>query len=94
MNVPLDSASVDYHVTLAQRTAFTCLTHPQLQEDIYAQLIKQSNRKMAKQNLTAISNHERNTMGKNTDDIAVQQVKIALRELLLLRTNSSIIMLY
>nr|XP_039253931.1 pleckstrin homology domain-containing family H member 1-like [Styela clava] len=79
MNIELDSASVDYHVTLAQRTASTCLTHQQLQGEIYSQLIKQCNGKIAKQNSSSISPKHNNmtkikTSTVTDDETAVLQV--------------------
>ncbi|XP_009860274.3 pleckstrin homology domain-containing family H member 1 [Ciona intestinalis] len=44
-NVSLDVASADYHVTLVQRVAHSCLTHVELRNEIYAQLIKVTNRR-------------------------------------------------
>uniref|UniRef100_H2YSV7 PH domain-containing protein n=1 Tax=Ciona savignyi TaxID=51511 RepID=H2YSV7_CIOSA len=44
-NVALDVASADYHVTLVQRIAHSCLTHLELRNELYAQLIKVTNRR-------------------------------------------------
>ncbi|XP_066133344.1 pleckstrin homology domain-containing family H member 1 [Saccopteryx bilineata] len=42
INVPVEAASVDYHVSLAQTALQVCLAHPELQSEIYCQLMKQS----------------------------------------------------
>ncbi|XP_074661838.1 pleckstrin homology domain-containing family H member 1-like [Tubulanus polymorphus] len=42
MNVGIESPSIDYHVNLAQNILHTCLQYPELQSEIYAQLIKQT----------------------------------------------------
>nr|XP_012374633.1 pleckstrin homology domain-containing family H member 1 isoform X2 [Dasypus novemcinctus] len=42
INVPLEAASVDYHVSLAQTALQVCLVHPELQSEIYCQLMKQT----------------------------------------------------
>ncbi|XP_072769846.1 pleckstrin homology domain-containing family H member 1 [Nerophis lumbriciformis] len=45
INVPLESPSVDYHTSLAQNTLQVCLVHPELHNEMYCQLIKQTNRR-------------------------------------------------
>uniref|UniRef100_A0A8C0QWA2 Pleckstrin homology, MyTH4 and FERM domain containing H1 n=1 Tax=Canis lupus dingo TaxID=286419 RepID=A0A8C0QWA2_CANLU len=42
INVPVEAASVDYHVSLAQTALQVCLVHPELQSEIYCQLMKQT----------------------------------------------------
>ncbi|XP_021103134.1 pleckstrin homology domain-containing family H member 1 isoform X4 [Heterocephalus glaber] len=42
INVPVEAASVDYHVSLAQTVLQVCLVHPELQSEIYCQLMKQT----------------------------------------------------
>ncbi|XP_036591199.1 pleckstrin homology domain-containing family H member 1 [Trichosurus vulpecula] len=42
INVPIGAASVDYHVSLAQTALQVCLVHPELQSELYCQLIKQT----------------------------------------------------
>ncbi|XDB54220.1 hypothetical protein AB1E18_007690 [Capra hircus] len=42
INVPVEAASVDYHVSLAQTALQVCLAHPELQSEIYCQLMKQA----------------------------------------------------
>ncbi|XP_069495090.1 pleckstrin homology domain-containing family H member 1 [Ambystoma mexicanum] len=42
INVPLEAPSIDYHVSLAQTALQVCLTHAELQNEIYSQLIKQT----------------------------------------------------
>lgn len=42
INVPVEASSVDYHVSLAQRALQVCLVHPELQSEIYCQLMKQT----------------------------------------------------
>lgn len=42
INVPLEASSVDYHASLAQRALQVCLVHPELQSEIYCQLMKQA----------------------------------------------------
>uniref|UniRef100_A0A8C2ZCH0 Pleckstrin homology domain containing, family H (with MyTH4 domain) member 1 n=1 Tax=Cyclopterus lumpus TaxID=8103 RepID=A0A8C2ZCH0_CYCLU len=44
INVLVESPSVDYHTSLAQNALQVCLTHPELQNEVYCQLIKQTNR--------------------------------------------------
>uniref|UniRef100_A0A3B4YAC3 Pleckstrin homology domain containing, family H (with MyTH4 domain) member 1 n=1 Tax=Seriola lalandi dorsalis TaxID=1841481 RepID=A0A3B4YAC3_SERLL len=43
INVLVESPSVDYHTSLAQNALQVCLTHPELQNEMYCQLIKQTN---------------------------------------------------
>lgn len=45
INVPVEAASVDYHVSLAQTALQVCLVHPELQSEIYCQLMKQISRR-------------------------------------------------
>ncbi|CAK6965981.1 pleckstrin homology domain-containing family H member 1 [Scomber scombrus] len=45
INVLAESPSVDYHTSLAQNALQVCLTHPELQNEMYCQLIKQTNRR-------------------------------------------------
>ncbi|XP_057198599.1 pleckstrin homology domain-containing family H member 2-like isoform X2 [Triplophysa rosa] len=45
INVAIDTPAIDYHVTLAQCALQVCLTHPELQTEIYCQLIKQTRRR-------------------------------------------------
>ncbi|XP_068608263.1 LOW QUALITY PROTEIN: pleckstrin homology domain-containing family H member 1 [Brachionichthys hirsutus] len=45
INVLVESPSVDYHASLAQNALQVCLTHPELQNEIYCQLIKQTSRR-------------------------------------------------
>ncbi|XP_031703813.1 pleckstrin homology domain-containing family H member 1 [Anarrhichthys ocellatus] len=45
INVLVESPSVDYHTSLAQNALQVCLTHPELQNEVYCQLIKQTNRR-------------------------------------------------
>ncbi|XP_033105384.1 pleckstrin homology domain-containing family H member 1-like [Anneissia japonica] len=42
INVMMDSPAIDYHVNLAQSALQTCVTHPELQNEMYCQLIKQT----------------------------------------------------
>ncbi|XP_059951941.1 pleckstrin homology domain-containing family H member 1 isoform X3 [Mesoplodon densirostris] len=42
INVPVEAASVDYHVSLAQTALQVCLVHPELQSELYCQLMKQT----------------------------------------------------
>ncbi|KAM5273626.1 pleckstrin homology domain-containing family H member 1 [Ctenodactylus gundi] len=42
INVPVEATSVDYHVSLAQAALQVCLVHPELQSEIYCQLMKQT----------------------------------------------------
>uniref|UniRef100_A0A8D3DZ21 Pleckstrin homology domain containing, family H (with MyTH4 domain) member 1 n=1 Tax=Scophthalmus maximus TaxID=52904 RepID=A0A8D3DZ21_SCOMX len=44
INVLVESPSVDYHTSLAQNALQVCLTHPELQNEMYCQLIRQTNR--------------------------------------------------
>ncbi|XP_047201927.1 pleckstrin homology domain-containing family H member 1 isoform X1 [Girardinichthys multiradiatus] len=43
INVLVESPSVDYHTSLAQNALQVCLTHPELQNEMYCQLMKQTN---------------------------------------------------
>uniref|UniRef100_A0A8L0DSG5 Pleckstrin homology domain containing, family H (with MyTH4 domain) member 1 n=1 Tax=Oncorhynchus mykiss TaxID=8022 RepID=A0A8L0DSG5_ONCMY len=45
INVLVESPSIDYHMSLAQNALQVCLTHPELQNEMYCQLIKQTNRR-------------------------------------------------
>ncbi|XP_037551145.1 pleckstrin homology domain-containing family H member 1 [Nematolebias whitei] len=47
INVLVESPSVDYHTSLAQNALQVCLTHPELQNEMYCQLIKQTNGRTA-----------------------------------------------
>nr|XP_033795464.1 pleckstrin homology domain-containing family H member 2 isoform X2 [Geotrypetes seraphini] len=47
INAAVDSPAIDYHVSLAQSALQVCLTHPELQNEIYCQLIKQTRRRQA-----------------------------------------------
>ncbi|NXR26524.1 PKHH1 protein, partial [Cinclus mexicanus] len=42
INVPVEASSIDYHVSLAQTALQVCLTHTELQNEIYCQLVKQT----------------------------------------------------
>ncbi|NXD07879.1 PKHH1 protein, partial [Nothocercus nigrocapillus] len=42
INVPVEAPSVDYHVSLAQTALQVCLTHTELQNEVYCQLVKQT----------------------------------------------------
>ncbi|XP_053241297.1 pleckstrin homology domain-containing family H member 1 isoform X2 [Podarcis raffonei] len=44
INIPVEAPSIDYHVTLAQTALQVCLTHSELQNEIYCQLVKQTSR--------------------------------------------------
>ena len=41
-SVLVDSSNADHHITLAQKIARTCLATPQLHDELYCQLIKQT----------------------------------------------------
>ncbi|XP_053781394.1 pleckstrin homology domain-containing family H member 2 isoform X2 [Desmodus rotundus] len=45
INAAVDSPAIDYHVSLAQSALQICLTHPELQNEIFCQLIKQTRRR-------------------------------------------------
>ncbi|XP_005998342.1 pleckstrin homology domain-containing family H member 2 [Latimeria chalumnae] len=45
INVAIDAPAIDYHVSLAHSALQVCLTHPELQNEIYCQLIKQTRRR-------------------------------------------------
>lgn len=45
INAAVDSPAIDYHVSLAQSALQVCLTHPELQNEICCQLIKQTRRR-------------------------------------------------
>lgn len=58
INVPVEAASVDYHVSLAQTALQVCLVHPELQSEIYCQLMKQiSCRPPQKYSLMQVGTH-------------------------------------
>ncbi|XP_069464563.1 pleckstrin homology domain-containing family H member 2 [Ambystoma mexicanum] len=42
INAAVDSPAIDYHVSLAQSALQVCLTHPELQNEMYCQLVKQT----------------------------------------------------
>ncbi|XP_067143938.1 uncharacterized protein CG43867-like isoform X2 [Centruroides vittatus] len=44
ISVPLDTSGIDYHVALAQNALQQCLTFPELQNEFFCQLIKQTSR--------------------------------------------------
>ncbi|XP_072247559.1 pleckstrin homology domain-containing family H member 2 [Leuresthes tenuis] len=45
INVAIDAPVIDYHVSLAQSALQVCLTHPELQNELFCQLIKQTRRR-------------------------------------------------
>ncbi|CAJ1066904.1 pleckstrin homology domain-containing family H member 2 [Xyrichtys novacula] len=45
INVAIDAPAIDYHVSLAQSALQVCLTHPELQNEFFCQLIKQTRRR-------------------------------------------------
>ncbi|XP_069881590.1 pleckstrin homology domain-containing family H member 2 isoform X1 [Dipodomys merriami] len=45
INAAVDSPAIDYHISLAQSALQVCLTHPELQNEICCQLIKQTRRR-------------------------------------------------
>lgn len=45
INAAVDCPAIDYHVSLAQSALQVCLTHPELQNEICCQLIKQTRRR-------------------------------------------------
>ncbi|NXF08063.1 PKHH1 protein, partial [Smithornis capensis] len=47
INVPVEASSIDYHVSLAQTALQVCLTHTELQNEIYCQLVKQTSCRQA-----------------------------------------------
>ncbi|KAI1296676.1 Uncharacterized protein HDE_05241 [Halotydeus destructor] len=55
MSVPLDSAGIDYHVALVQNSLELCLDRPELQNEIYSQLIKQTSGSASKNLCSASS---------------------------------------
>ncbi|CAN7994750.1 unnamed protein product, partial [Ixodes pacificus] len=44
ISVPLDASGIDYHVALAQNALAQCLGQPELQNELFCQLIKQTSR--------------------------------------------------
>ncbi|XP_033635880.1 pleckstrin homology domain-containing family H member 1-like isoform X2 [Asterias rubens] len=44
ITVQMDTLAIDYHISLAQNALQTCLSHPELQNEMYCQLIKQTTR--------------------------------------------------
>ncbi|XP_034040743.1 pleckstrin homology domain-containing family H member 2 [Thalassophryne amazonica] len=45
INVAIDAPAIDYHVSLAQSALQVCVTHPELQNELYCQLIKQTRKR-------------------------------------------------
>uniref|UniRef100_A0A3Q2DE99 Pleckstrin homology domain containing, family H (with MyTH4 domain) member 2 n=1 Tax=Cyprinodon variegatus TaxID=28743 RepID=A0A3Q2DE99_CYPVA len=45
INVAIDAPAIDYHVSLAQSALQVCLTHPELQNEFFCQLMKQTRMK-------------------------------------------------
>ncbi|KAK5605191.1 hypothetical protein CRENBAI_021359 [Crenichthys baileyi] len=45
INVAIDAPAIDYHVSLAQSALQVCLAHPELQNEFFCQLIKQTRMK-------------------------------------------------
>ncbi|XP_049591747.1 pleckstrin homology domain-containing family H member 2 isoform X2 [Syngnathus scovelli] len=45
INVAIDAPAIDYHVSLAQSALQVCLTHPELQNEFFCQLIKQTQKR-------------------------------------------------
>ncbi|CAN9500031.1 unnamed protein product [Ophioblennius macclurei] len=45
INVAIDAPAIDYHVSLAQSALQVCLTHPELQNELFCQLVKQTRRR-------------------------------------------------
>ncbi|KAL0964359.1 hypothetical protein UPYG_G00322800 [Umbra pygmaea] len=45
INVAIDAPAIDYHVSLAQSALQVCLTHPELQNEFFCQLIKQTRKR-------------------------------------------------
>ncbi|GFT92153.1 uncharacterized protein CG43867 [Nephila pilipes] len=44
ISVPLDTSGIEYHVALAQNALLQCLIYPELQNELFCQLIKQTSR--------------------------------------------------
>lgn len=51
MSVPLDTSGIDYHVALAQNSLDLCLATPQLRNEFFCQIIKQTSRHSHKQGM-------------------------------------------
>ncbi|XP_028279419.1 pleckstrin homology domain-containing family H member 2 [Parambassis ranga] len=45
INVAIDAPAIDYHVSLAQSAFQVCLAHPELQNELFCHLIKQTRRR-------------------------------------------------
>ncbi|XP_029608946.1 pleckstrin homology domain-containing family H member 2 isoform X1 [Salmo trutta] len=45
INVAIDAPAIDYHVSLAQSALQVCLTHPELQNELFCQFIKQTTKR-------------------------------------------------
>ncbi|XP_054874760.1 pleckstrin homology domain-containing family H member 2 [Amphiprion ocellaris] len=45
INVAIDAPAIDYHVSLAQSALQVCLAHPELQNEFFCQLIKQTRKR-------------------------------------------------
>uniref|UniRef100_A0A4W6FX17 Pleckstrin homology, MyTH4 and FERM domain containing H2 n=1 Tax=Lates calcarifer TaxID=8187 RepID=A0A4W6FX17_LATCA len=51
INVAIDAPAIDYHVSLAQSALQVCLAHPELQNELFCQLIKQTRKRPSPQKL-------------------------------------------
>lgn len=51
MSVPLDTSGIDYHVALAQNALDLCLATPQLRNEFFCQIIKQTSKHSHKQGM-------------------------------------------
>lgn len=45
INVAIDAPAIDYHVSLAQSALQVCLSHPELHNELFCQLIKQTRKR-------------------------------------------------
>ncbi|XP_048392591.1 pleckstrin homology domain-containing family H member 2 isoform X1 [Stegostoma tigrinum] len=54
INVAIDAPAIDYHVSLAQSVLQVCLTHKELQNEIYCQLIKQTRKRQTQNQCASI----------------------------------------
>ncbi|CAE1254937.1 Uncharacterized protein CG43867,Pleckstrin homology domain-containing family H member 1,Pleckstrin homology domain-containing family H member 2 [Acanthosepion pharaonis] len=56
MNAQIDTRSLDYHVSLAQTILGLCIDHPQLQNELYCQLVRQTSRHPVQSKMGGVQN--------------------------------------
>lgn len=56
MTVQIDTRTLDYHVSLAQSILGMCIEHPQLQNELYCQLVRQTSRHPVQSKISGVQN--------------------------------------